>query len=221
MKNLSLTTLLIIITLGFSSCSQDDSTLIEEPMAEDMLKSFNLSRSADGDYSLDYELGSGVSADNVLDNQTNTKNIYLYSSEEQIQKRHYEGLQLQKGEFKVKFNNTIDEQVQTITVFDDDIKFSKNSNELLSSYDITNNGDGTYDLDFTVRDGVSVDIIYNGDSGIYEVHMINNDSESTANHSEVFNKSDDEPLTIAFMDYSNRQSRDSVPPPKKPIIIFD
>jgi hypothetical protein len=91
----------------------------------------------------------------------------------------------------------------------------------LSSYDITNNGDGTYDLDFTVRDGVSVDIIYNGDSGIYEVHMINNDSESTANHSEVFNKSDDEPLTIAFMDYSNRQSRDSVPPPKKPIIIFD
>jgi hypothetical protein len=86
MKNLSLTTLLIIITLGFSSCSQDDSTLIEEPMAEDMLKSFNLSRSADGDYSLDYELGSGVSADNVLDNQTNTKNIYLYSSEEQIQR---------------------------------------------------------------------------------------------------------------------------------------
>ena len=52
MKNLNLTALLIIITLIFMSCTQEDNLLLEEPTAEDLLKSFDLDVSAKGDFSL-------------------------------------------------------------------------------------------------------------------------------------------------------------------------
>ena len=61
MKNLNLTTLLIVITLIFTSCTQEDNLLLqEEPTAEDLLKSFDLEESAKGDFSLGYQLGKGT-----------------------------------------------------------------------------------------------------------------------------------------------------------------
>ena len=78
MKKFSLITLLLI-TVGFSSCTQEDSTFLEEPTAQDLLKSFTLNKSTSGDYSLDYQLNNGAASDNVLDAKTNTSNIYLYS----------------------------------------------------------------------------------------------------------------------------------------------
>ena len=83
MKNLNLTTLLIVITLIFTSCTQEDNLLLEEPTAEDLLKSFDLDVSAKGDFSLAYQLGKGLASDNILDTKANMNNINLYLTEGQ------------------------------------------------------------------------------------------------------------------------------------------
>lgn len=228
MKNLSLTTLLIIITLGFSSCSQDDSIALQEPTAEDMLKSFNLNKSNDGGFSLNYELGSGISADNVLDEKTNTNNIFLYSSESEVQSRRNQQLSTQNGSLRVDFNNTEKNTNHSITILDDDIKMSRTSNEYLESYGIAGSGDGSYELGFTVKDGISVDFIYDGDRGVYEVHLNNDSNASQSVFSETFTKEEGVALNIEFVnDEANRSSsRDGDDGtggdnPNRPVIIIE
>lgn len=224
MKNLSLTTLLILITLGFSSCSQDDSILLEEPLAEDMLKSFNLNKSRSGDYSLDYQLGNGVSADNVLDRKTNTSNIYLYSSETSQTRGMNEDLAIQDGQLKVNFNNTESEDVHSITILDDDIKSSRSSNQYLESYGITGNGDGTYSLNFTVVNGYGANFVYNDDTKAYEIHLNSDATANQASYNQIFTKEEGVALRLEFYNESNTYARstDPVEPPKpQPVVVVE
>jgi len=222
MKNLSLTTLLILITLGFSSCSQYDSILLEEPTAEDMLKSFNLNKSRSGDYSLDYQLGNGVSADNVLDRKTNTSNIYLYSSEISQTRGMNEDLAIQDGQLTVSFNNAeSEEKVHSITVLDDDIKTRGQENENLQSWGMTGNGDGTFDLNFVVRDDIGVDFIYDDDRNVYEVHLTNNLNASQSEFIQTFTKENGVALKIEFVNYTNASRSESESAERKPKLIVE
>ena len=169
-----------------------------------MLKSFNLNKSRSGDYSLDYQLGSGVTADNVLDTKTNTNNIYLYSTDEGASRSLNENLYLQAGQLKVTFNDTEKDKKYTITVFDDDIKTSRESDsEYLDSYGISGNEDGSYDLDFRVKEGVAVDFIYNDDESVYEVHLRNDDSATVSDFTQTYSKEDGVALKIDFVNHSS------------------
>lgn len=222
MKNLSLTTLLILITLGFSSCSQDDNTLLEEPSAENLLKSYRIQRDASGAYSLDYQLNQGAASDNIKDEKTNTSNIYLYSSESQRTNSNLtEGLEIQKGQLTVGFNDTEKEKQSFITIVDNDIVFSKNeTNENLESYSISGNEDGTYDLDFNVKDGIIVEYAYNEDSQTYEIHLSHGDSSETT-FSTSFDREDGEVLKIDFVNYSGSRVASRTAAEVIPKIIID
>jgi hypothetical protein len=223
MKKLSLTTLLILITLGFSSCSQDDSTILEDAAsAQNLLKSFNLNKSSNGDYSLGYQLNNGVAADNVRDEKTNTSNIYLYSAETSQRRSLNEELILQDGQLKVSFNDTNKEEVHTITVLDDDIKSRGEENTNLENWGITGNDDGTYDLNFEVKEGIEVDFIYDGDRNVYEVHLMQNEEASQSDFVQTFSKQDDLALKIEFLNYStSRTTSQEASLVKKPKIIMD
>lgn len=205
MKNLSLTTLLIIITLGFSSCSQEDNLVLEEPTAEDMLKSFSLNKNSKGEYSLNYQLGEGAAADKENDVNSNTNNIYLYSSEVQSRSSFNDDLFIKDGQLRVNFRNTENNKVYTIAVEDDDIHTSKDNgdNEYLDSYGISGNEDGSYDLDFRVKDGVAVEFLYNGDENIYEVHLREDASASQSEFVQTYSKEDGVTLKIDFVNHSN------------------
>ena len=163
MKKFSLITLLLI-TVGFSSCTQEDSTFLEEPTAQVLLKSFTLNKSTSGDYSLDYQLNNGAASDNVLDAKTNTSNIYLYSSENVSKSIKNEGIALKDGELRISFNDTEKHKKHSITVLDEEIKASRSEDDTdlgyLNSYSVTTNNDGTFTLDFKVNEWVVVDYIF-------------------------------------------------------------
>lgn len=228
MNKLSLTSLLIIITLGFSSCTQEESTFLEEPSAEDLLKSFKLNKSATGDYSLDYQLNNGAASDKVVDDETNTNNIYLYSSENESKSTNNEGLAIQDGELRISFNDTEKDKSYSITVLDDDIKSSKSENEgdleYLNSYSIATNDDGIYTLDFKVNDGIAVDFIYDGDRDVYEIHLNYDENASQSNFLQSFNKEEGVSLNIEFFNNAEGSSKTmstQFSPPQPVIIIED
>ena len=223
MKKLSFTTLLIIATLVFSSCTQDDTTILEDTAsAQDLLKSFNLNKSLNGDYSLDYQLNNGVASDNVRDEKTNTSNIYLYSAETSQRKSLNEDLTLQDGQLKVSFNDTNNEDVHTIIVLDDDIKSRGEDNTNLQTWGITGNDDGTYDLRFVVKDGIGVDYIYDGDRNVYEVHLTQDSEASQSDFVKTFTKNEGLALKIEFLNYTtSKSSRQEAVLVKKPKIIMD
>jgi hypothetical protein len=208
MKKLTLTSLLIVITLAFSSCNvEDDSLLLEETSSERLLKSFNINKNASGEYSLDYELGKGAASDNILDEKTNTNNIYLYSSENMMRSNHNENLNVQDGKLKVAFNNTSEKTRHTITILDDDIQMRDAANEYLESYEISGNGDGTYNLNFTVKNGVGVDFVYDDDRKVYEIHLNQNDDASQSEFLQTFTKEQGIALNIQFFDNSSATDR--------------
>tara|TARA_R110000787_G_scaffold12665_2_gene40680 strand:+ start:5431 stop:6117 length:687 start_codon:yes stop_codon:yes gene_type:complete len=228
MNKLSLTSLLIIITLGFSSCTQEESTFLEEPSAEDLLKSFKLNKSATGDYSLDYQLNNGAASDKVVDDETNTNNIYLYSSENESKSTNNEGLAIQDGELRISFNDTEKDKSYSITVLDDDIKSSKSENEgdleYLNSYSIATNDDGIYTLDFKVNDGIAVDFIYDGDRDVYEIHLNYDENASQSDFLQSFNKEEGVSLNIEFFNNAEGSSKTmstQFSPPQPVIIIED
>ena len=221
MKNLSLTTLLIIITLGFSSCSQDDSIALQEPTAEELLKSFNLNKNTSGNFSLDYQLGNGVSSDNNLDEKTNINTIYLYSSEGVQERSLNQGLALQDGQLQVNFKDTELNRRHTIIVMDDDIKTSRTSNDYLESYGITGNGDGTYEFSFRVIDGISPQMIYNDDTKFYEIHLNSDSSASQKDFVETFTKEDGVALNIQFFETISNVERSSEPRPTQPTVTVE
>lgn len=224
MKKLSLTTLLIIITLGFSSCTQDDSTILEDATsAQNLLKSFDLNRGIDGDYSLNYQLNNGVASDNVKDQKTNTSNIYLYSLENAQRRSLNENLILQEGQLKVNFNDTENEEIHTITVLDDNIKSKGQENENLQTWGITGNNDGTFDLNFVVKDGVGVDFIYDGDRNVYEVHLTEGEDASQSSFVQTFSKDEGVALNIEFVNFNGKDAKTATEAAalRRPIVIVD
>lgn len=218
MKKLSLTTIALTLILGFSSCTQDDTVL--EPTAQDLLKSFDLNKNSRGEFALDYQLNNGASSENIKDKITNTNNIYLYSSEYQLQSEVNEGLALENGKLEVSFNDTEKDRTHTITVFDNDIKMSKDSNEYLESYGVSGNGDDTYNLNFTVVDGIVVDFIYDGDRNVYEIHLNEDAGASQSDFVQTFTKEEGIDLNIEFVNNSQSSTSKVTETANKPKVII-
>ena len=220
MKKFSLITLLLI-TVGFSSCTQEDSTFLEEPTAQVLLKSFTLNKSTSGDYSLDYQLNNGAASDNVLDAKTNTSNIYLYSSENVSKSIKNEGIALKDGELRISFNDTEKHKKHSISVLDEEIKASRSEDDTdlgyLNSYSVTTNNDGTFTLDFKVNEWVVVDYIFDADNNVYEINLTSGEG-TQSDFANNFVKDENESMEIAFVN-NTTESRDL--PIKKPVIIFD
>ena len=224
MKKLSLTTLLIIITLGFSSCSVEEDPILEEPTGRQFEK-VTVKRDASGAYSLDMQLNDGVGADVVENEKANRKDFNLFNSDFDRKRSYNEDLSLNgQDSFSVGVNNTVNNKnTSTLTIFDNDISFNKASNDdHLKNYEVTNHGDGTFDLEFSVDDNIDVDFVLNEDTGVFEIHL----EPGEGNESEFFRtleKEDGEQLRIEFVNYYNRSAtgRTAQTLEKKPVIVWD
>ncbi len=220
MKKLSLTSLLIVCTIIFSSCSNEsDPLLLNQSVDNPFAKKTALQRNADGSYFVDYELNDGVKSDITTNASNNSKSINLYASENALGKSYNEELSLNGQEqFVFGINNTLDNSHTTLTILDDDIKFSRVANkDHLRGYKVTDNLDKTYTVDFTVKDNIAVDFVQN--NGHYEIHL----KKGTSNESDfsrTFTKVTGEDLNIVFVNhYSNGNARLAETTKKKPRII--
>ena len=198
MRNLNLYALFASAMLVFSSCSSDEN-LLQEEQSLDLLKSYTIQRDASGAYSLDYNLNGNVEVDKVTDVQTNTNEIYLYTTNSKSSRTVSQDLYIDQSQIKVGFVDTNSDKKATITVLDNDIQMSKSRNERLETFGLTSNTDGSFDLEFKVIDGIAVEFIYDGDKNVYEVHLNDNPKASQSEFLQTFTKENGVALNIEFV----------------------
>jgi len=223
MKNLPLSFFAFIITLVFSSCSQEESTYLEEPNSE-LFGKVILSRDASGSYTMNLETSNDVASNISSNEKSNSLDIDLYSAsgtkQQTISEEMFTG---SEDRFSIKLNNTIANHTSRLTIFDKDIKFQKNDDEddHLSSYSVSDNGDNTYDVNFTVDASIEVDFTQDEETGEYMIHLEPGSGTQT-DYTVTFNREEGENLQIVFRNYYPSEDGRSTPSSRdKPRVIFD
>ena len=222
MKNLPLSIFAIITTLIFSSCSQEETTFLEEPSSE-LFGKVVLSRDASGAYTMDLETNNNVASSITSNHKANSLAIDLYSdtgaSEQNISETMSTG---SDDSFSVNLNNTITSRTSKLTIFDKEIQFSKTEEEdHLTSYSVVDNGDNTYDLNFTVDASIEVDFTQDEASGEYMINLEPGAGTQT-DYTVTFNREEGENLQILFRNYyPSEDGRSTTSSKDKPRIWVD
>ena len=86
MKNLNLTTLLIVITLIFTSCTVDEDLTLQDETSGKLFEKLIVKRDLNGAYYLDMQLNEGTDVDIVDDHKSNSKELNFYSSDENMRR---------------------------------------------------------------------------------------------------------------------------------------
>ena len=209
MKNLPLSIFAIITTLIFSSCSQEETTFLEEPSSE-LFGKVMLSRNASGAYTLNLETNNNVASSITNDDKANSLDIDLYSETGAVKESISESMSTGSEEsFFVNLKNTITDRTFKVRVSDKDIKFSRTElneqDDHLNSYSIVDNGDDTFDLNFTVDPLIDVDFTQDEDTGEYIVHLEPGEG-SQADYSMTFERQEGQTTDIAFVNYYSSES---------------
>jgi len=221
MKNFNLFALFVFFTFIFSSCSTNE-TILPEAESLDLLKSYSIQRNASGNYLLDYVLNGNVKVDNVKDLETNTNEIYLYSSNYETSRKVTQDLLFIDGsQIKVGFVDTNSDQKDIITIKDDNSSLSRSESDKLKGFSVSKESDGTYKLNYTLNDGFVQDLVFNEDEKEYEVHLDSGKSTETE-FTTFLEKQLGQPLKICFINNkSNTSSKSSLRRPKTPVVIID
>jgi len=202
MKTLNFFTFLVTFTLLFSSCSTNE-TLLSEEQSSDLLDTYKIGRDENGAYFLDYSLKENTQTETVIDQSTNTKNIYLYSSDNNSSKRKFtQDLTIEDNQFNVGFVNMKSDHQPQISIVDDN-RFLAKSSEVnkLNKYSVSRNKEGIFILDFSVKNDVRVDFVFNEESKIYEIHLEQGKSSETV-FSRVLEKVNGQALKFDFINHN-------------------
>lgn len=166
--------LALSLSVIFASCSSNEAEVIENN-PENLLQSYTLKRDATGAYSIDFNTTNNTDVTTVT-NVDNSKEIILAETPQKTATKHSNDFSIENDHLKIGFFEANKGKRTNIYVEDENITFAKGITEFLNSYSITANGDGTYQLDFTVNDNVTTDFVYNEDINTYEVHLSNGES---------------------------------------------
>ena len=225
MKKSSLLVFAIIASLLFSSCSSNEEGIINTDVNGKLLKNFTVKRDASGAYSLDFNVTENKKVDKVANQNLNSNEFYLYSSENNSTTKIAEQLLIDNSQLKVGFIDTNSESNNaSVTVYDDDITLAKGDlNSKLKSYSITKNDDGLYDVVFEVKNNVAVNFVHNEKEDAFEIHLNNGKGDST-NYTRTLDKKEGKPLNIVFVNYvgnTSAKTDDFLTPIRKPVIIIE
>ena len=208
MKNIKLLSLFFLSVVVLSACSSDEN-LLTETEQKNSLKSYKVKRDASGAYFLDYELENDVKSQSIKNLETNVNEFHLYPSEfENNQRRQSEEIFIDGNQLSIGFIDSRMDRKSNITIEDDNITLAKNSaknEEMLSEYSVFSNEGGTINLDFTLKNKVSVEFVYNETENIYEIHLEKGNSNE-ADFSRSFTKNEGEVLRIDFITHTNTDS---------------
>ena len=209
MKNLSLSIFALVTSLIFSSCSQEDSTFLEEPSSE-LFGKVMLSRNESGAYTMNLETNNNVASSISSNDKSNSLNIDLYSETGAVKENISEPMSTGiEDRFFVNFKNTITDRTFKLKVHDKDIQFSRTElneqDDHLSSYSIVDNGDNTFDLNFSVDALIEVDFTQDEDTGEYLIHLEPGEGSQT-DYSMTFERQEGQTTDIAFVNYYPSES---------------
>jgi PBP1b-binding outer membrane lipoprotein LpoB len=219
MKKIKFLTLATILTLVFTSCSNEES-LPSEVQNTNLSKTYKLKRDATGAYSV-YSTDN-TQIDRVLTEVDNTKLFFLSNGNSQSNKNSSQELLIDNNKLKIGFIDANTNDKQLLTILDDNISLqSKNNNKKLADYSIQGNQDGTYDLDFKVNNNVDVSFVYNEEISTYEIHL-EKGKGGVENFSRTLEREDGGVLRVDFVNHINNSNAKSSEESsiRKPIIII-
>lgn len=225
MKNFNFLSVLVSFTFIFYSCSTNETHLPEQESLY-LLKSYTIQKDVSGKYLVDFILNDNVEIDNLKDLNTNSNEIYLYSSNNESSRRVSQDLTFIDGsQIKVGFVDTNSDQKETISIEDDNSSLSRSESDKLKGFSISKDLNGTsYILDYSLNDGVVDDLVFNEEEEEYEIHLDYGKSSET-NFSRVLEKEIGQPLKICFVNNKSTNSNNSrglaIKPPNRPAIIID
>ena len=141
-----------------------------------------------------------------------------------MEKNNSQELLIDNNKLKVGFIDADINQKQFISIFDDNITTSmkSNSKSKLKEYSIENNGDGSYELSFNVKNKVDVSFVYNEDLNVYEIQLEDGEGKEKV-LSKTFVSEEEKPLRIDFVNHNKNSNAKSSEYTRirKPIIIID
>ena len=221
MKKIKFLTLVTVIALVFTSCSNEDS-LPSETQNTNLSKTYKVKRDATGAYSV--QSTDNTQIDRVLTEVDNTKLFYLSSGNSQTNKNNSQELLIDNNKLKVGIIDANTNAKQFVTIEDDNITLQSKSNEnkMLADYSIQGNQDGTYDLAFNVNRNVDVSFVYNEEISTYEIHL-EKGKGGVENFSRTLESEDSGVLRVDFVNHINNSSAKSYEETsiRKPRIIVD
>jgi len=213
---------IILITLGLTSCATNENLENLQPEAS-LLKSYTLKKDASGSYSLDYNVAAGVKSDIVTNGETKANEIFLYSSDNGEKNKVSKEFILNNDKLVISFINQNNDKKTGITLEDDNMSFLQKEESSLTSYEIVNNGDDTYTLNFSLKENIAASFVHNSNTGVYEIHLDNGES-TTLNYTRTFTKEAGVNLGIGFVNHvataaKNTVARGEMQPYKPRVII--
>lgn len=217
MKNITIG-LFATVLIAFTSCSSNETLNLNSEAKTELLKTFKVQQDINGMYSLDYTVNSNTAVQKSK--SVNSNEIFLFSGETAGKEAYTEALTLKNNKLSVDFIS--DNNFRTsFVVEDDNIVLEKGKeNAFLQEYSLERNEDGTYQLDFRVRNGITVTFAYNEAEGAYEINLKEGKSN---NNQTTFSKTfvkDSNDLKIDFVNFLDSQSRETnITRPKRPRMI--
>lgn len=167
--------LFLMAILVLTSCSSEEDIQVDDN--SEFLKSYTLSRDAEGNYSIDYKLNENTSLDVVKDEATNVNEIYLFSGKVAVEKSQSKALSLEDDQLALDiFENG--EEVKSIAIEDGELEVGA---DFLQNYSITDLGNDTYEVNFTVKEGIVVEYEFNELDDTYEIHLKEGVGTATGN----------------------------------------
>ncbi|WP_397447383.1 hypothetical protein [Polaribacter sp. R77954] len=221
MKKISVFTLVAAVSLAFSSCSNEETTTLENNSFS-LLKTYQIKRDATGAYSIDFDVENNTKVDKYSDGNNNE---FLLSSAKiaQTEKSISQDLIIDNNNLEVSFVDANTNQKSFISISDDNIILQRKGNDTkLASYSVTGNQDGTYNLFFDVKDNVDVSFVYNESINTYEVHL-EDGAGGEISYSRTLEKEEGKPLKIDFVNYISNPNAKSAELEmiRKPKVIID
>lgn len=222
MKKLNLLAIIVGTALVFSSCSSEESSILEVESPQ-LLKKYKVEKDAQGKYYLGFDFVNDVKVDKVFDETTKTSQFYFYPTNTNSEKSLSEELPTIDSRLKIGFVDTNLDKRQSITIIDDNITFAKGKQKALKTYKVSNVEGNLYELDFVVANNITVDFLYNQSIETYEIHLKKGKSEGKK-FSRSFEKEDGKPLKIDFVDFTgvmSAKTESTESSTRKPRIIID
>lgn len=169
---------LFFSTLILTSCSSNESEIVSNTSLNinkdkySKLQSYTINRNPNGSYFINFDPPKNTKI-NTYKSSDNTNEIVISQSHHlESNKKHKTQFSIDDELLKINILEATNKKNSYITIEDD--FYSKNKSdkpEFLDDYSLTRNTDGSFTLNFEVKDNVIADFIYNEKNNTHEVHL--------------------------------------------------
>ncbi len=187
----------------FYSCSNDDTQLEESVSSEMPLKSYTLSKDANGSYTLDYNVADGI--DTEISKSSGVNNVLLNKGTNTTNNNSTK-LNLENDQLTVDFITENGVDIPSIGLLDTPLTSTANKGTTmgkspndLTSYQISLLENGEYLLEFTLSDNSVPSFEFNEAENRHEVVIREGDNKGVNSYSKKYTKLEDVQLRIIFV----------------------